>query len=163
MRKPTRPVAKPQKFMSVSGRTQERCPADKFIILSGKGESEVEEKRKKELLVGITLMILSSLSSCSGQLMWKLAAQQGDNSQRILYYALGFALYGIGALFMLIAFRFGELSVLHPMLSVGFILSIILGAAVLGESISAKKIAGIFLIIVGMVFLSRTGLKGDGS
>lgn len=91
--------------------------------------------------------------------MWKLAGQQTGMQEKAIFYLLGFALYGIGALLMIVAFRFGELSVLHPMLSIGFILSIFLGAVVLGEAITVKKIAGIMFIIVGMFFLGRSGLK----
>ena len=63
----------------------------------------------------------------------------------------GFIFYGMGALFMLIAYKFGKVSVLQPMLSVNYVLSLILGAAILKETVTTSKIAGIFLIIIGVI------------
>lgn len=107
----------------------------------------------KRLLSGISLMIFSSICTCVGQLMWKEAVL---SKEKLLFYLIGFCLYGLGAFTMMIAFKFGELSVLHPMLSVGFVLSIILGATFLNEQISVLKIFGIGLILIGMVFLGRS-------
>jgi len=111
----------------------------------------------KRLLCGIILMIFSSICTCVGQLMWKEAS---INEEKLLFYLLGFSLYGLGAVVMMIAFQFGELSVLHPMLSVGFVLSIILGSAFLNEKVSVIKVLGTGLIIIGMIFLGKSA-KGD--
>ncbi len=115
------------------------------------------KQNDKRLFAGIILMVFSSICTCVGQLMWKEATL---SDEKLLFYIIGFALYGIGAVIMMIAFRFGELSVLHPMLSVGFVLSIILGSVFLDEKISIVKVLGIGLIIIGMVFLGRSA-KGD--
>lgn len=110
----------------------------------------------KQLRRGITIMLCSSLMTCSGQLMWKLASLR---EPQFLFLGLGFVLYGLGAVCMMLALQCGELSVLHPMLSFGFIVSIFLGAAVLGERVTWSKTVGIALIILGMVFLGRGGSK----
>lgn len=114
----------------------------------------------KRLLKGIVIMLCSSLTTCTGQLLWKLAALREPH---MVFLAAGFLLYGFGALCMMLALRCGELSVLHPMLSFGFIVSILLGAAVLGEAVTLTKTAGIVLIILGMVFLGRGGSAGKES
>ena len=85
------------------------------------------QKNKK----GILLMIISSMCVCVGQLFWKLSAQQG-----IIMMLVGFCFYGIGALVMIIAYKFGKLSVLQPILSLNYVLSIILAATVLKEEIT---------------------------
>ena len=108
----------------------------------------------RPLIKGILLMLGSSLLTCTGQLLWKLANLREPH---LLFLAGGFLLYGLGALCMMLALRCGELSVLHPMLSFGFIVSIFLGAAVLGEAITLTKTIGIILIIFGMIFLGRGG------
>lgn len=109
-------------------------------------------KRDKSLYKGIILILLSAVLACTGQLLWKLSA--GNNS--IILVTAGLALYGLGALLMILALRYGELSVLHPMMSVGYILSLILGALVLKENISILKIIGVVVIIVGLIFLSSS-------
>lgn len=98
---------------------------------------------------GILLMVLSSIFVCFGQLMWKLSVEQG-----FYLVVLGFLLYGIGALFMLVAYRFGSLSVLHPVLSLNYILAIIIGVTILNETIIPCKILGIAIIIVGIIFIT---------
>ena len=103
---------------------------------------------------GIVLMIISALATCTGQLMWKLASTNGTN---LFLIAIGFVLYGTGAILMIIAFRYGEISVLQPMLSIGFVFSLLLAVVVLHEMINISKIAGILLIVCGMIVLSLSG------
>ena len=110
------------------------------------------QDKKNCLPAGIALMLTSALLTCTGQLCWKLASNRGS----LLFLLVGFFLYGCGALLMMAAMRFGELSVLHPMLSAGYILSIILGALVLQEDISTNKLLGIAVITAGRVCLSTS-------
>jgi len=98
---------------------------------------------------GILLMLISSLCVCIGQLLWKLSADMG-----IIVMLAGFLFYGAGALVMLIAYRFGKLSVLQPMLSLNYVLSIILAAVVLKESITILKCIGVIVIIAGVVLIA---------
>ena len=102
------------------------------------------KKNKK----GIMLMLLSSLFVCVGQLFWKLSA-----SGNMVYMLIGFGLYGMGALVMLYAYKFGSLSVLQPMLSANYIFTIVLAAAVLQEKITVFKIVGIIIIICGVILV----------
>ena len=99
---------------------------------------------------GIVLMVLSATFAAVGQLLWKLSFGAIH-----IYLFLGFALYGIGALLMLQAYKYGELSVLQPILSIGYCLSLFLGYVVLGEVLSVEKIMGTILIILGVVLISR--------
>lgn len=94
-------------------------------------------------------MLISSICVCIGQLLWKLSAEQG-----ILVLLLGFCLYGVGAVIMILAYRYGKLSVLQPMLSLNYVLSILLAAVVLKEEITLLKCAGVLVIILGVVFIA---------
>ena len=98
---------------------------------------------------GILLMLVSSICACVGQLFWKLSATYG-----ILIMLLGFCFYGVGALVMLIAYRFGKLSVLQPMLSLNYVLSIVLGALILHESVTILKCIGVLIIIAGVILIA---------
>jgi undecaprenyl phosphate-alpha-L-ara4N flippase subunit ArnE len=110
-------------------------------------ENSMKESLKKNR-TGILLMILSSICACVGQLFWKLSVQQG-----ILALLVGFIFYGIGAIIMLAAYKFGSLSVLQPMLSLNYVLSIILAATILNESIMLPKIIGVLVIIAGVILI----------
>lgn len=93
-------------------------------------------------------MIVSSICACVGQLFWKLSAEQG-----VIIMLFGFCFYGAGALIMLIAYKYGKLSVLQPMLSLNYVLSIILGALVLDETITILKCIGVLVIISGVIMI----------
>ncbi len=103
-------------------------------------------KRNKK---GIILMIISSICACTGQMFWKLAT----SNENIIYLLIGFALYGLGALIMIFAYKFGKLSVLQPMLSLNYILTIILGVVVLNENITLLKVIGILIITTGVFMI----------
>lgn len=101
---------------------------------------------------GVACMILSSVAVCLGQLCWKLAV---DGRWPLLL--LGFGLYGMGALIMLCAYRFGKLSVLQPILSLNYVLSSLLGTLVLHEAFSFQKGLGVAVIIGGVIILCGGG------
>ncbi|MCI8320704.1 MAG: EamA/RhaT family transporter [Lachnospiraceae bacterium] len=103
------------------------------------------QKNKK----GILMMIVSSICACVGQLLWKLSAVEG-----IMMMLAGFVLYGIGALVMIAAYRFGKLSVLQPILSLNYVLSIVLAALVLKEEVTIIKCIGVLVLIAGVVLIA---------
>lgn len=98
---------------------------------------------------GILLMLISSLCVCIGQLLWKLSSNGS-----VLFLLIGFGFYGVGALIMIIAYRYGKLSVLQPMLSLNYILSIFLAALVLKEKITILKCIGVLIIIIGVIMIA---------
>ncbi|MFL0163858.1 EamA family transporter [Candidatus Clostridium helianthi] len=97
---------------------------------------------------GILLMIISSIFVCVGQLFWKLSTNDG-----VIFLLVGFFLYAIGALMMIIAYKFGSLSVLQPVLSLNYVLSLILAQIILNETINLTKIIGVVIIILGVVLI----------
>lgn len=105
---------------------------------------EAIKKNKK----GILLMILSSVCVCIGQLLWKLSTEGN-----VFLLLAGFGFYGVGALIMIIAYRFGKLSVLQPMLSLNYVLSIVLAALVLKEEVTILKCIGVLVIIAGVMLI----------
>lgn len=102
------------------------------------------------LTKGIILIIIAALCTSFGQLFWKIGV-----SHNILLILLGFVLYGVGALSMIIALKFGNLSILHPLMCVGYIFALINGALFLGEKITMNHAIGIAIIIIGVIFIAR--------
>ena len=100
----------------------------------------------RPILRGVLLMLISSF--------WKLSA-----TGSVLFLLAGFALYGVGALLMLLAMNYGDLSVLHPMLGAGYVLSFVLGRIFLQESISVMKMIGLLAILLGLILIVRSGVK----
>ena len=116
------------------------------IVSETKGDRMREsfEKNKK----GIVLMLAAAGFACIGQLLWKLSVTNG-----ILYVLSGFVLYGLGAVLMLMAYRYGSVSVLQPMLSTNYVLSAILGFFILQEKITALKVTSIVIITCGVILI----------
>lgn len=98
---------------------------------------------------GILLMIVSSICVCVGQLLWKLSAEYG-----LLVMLFGFLFYGIGAIVMVMAYKYGKLSVLQPVLSLNYVISIILAAIILKETITVIKTVGVLIIICGVILIA---------
>jgi undecaprenyl phosphate-alpha-L-ara4N flippase subunit ArnE len=94
-------------------------------------------------------MVFSSICICFGQLFWKLAFTEG-----FLYLVLGCIIYLVGGAAGFFAYRHGKLSVLQPMLSVSYVLSLFLAFWILGESISPVNIFGVVLIFGGAILVA---------
>lgn len=95
---------------------------------------------------GIALMLFSALCVAIGQLLWKLSLVKRES---IVFMLGGFLFYGLGAVSMTISFRFGKLSILHPLLATSYVFAILLGTAVLSEPISVKQLTAIGIIALG--------------
>ena len=94
-------------------------------------------------------MVLSALMASFGQMFWKMFHTEG-----LWALILGFALYACGALVMIIAYRYGNLSVLQPMLCLSYVFAIFIAVFILNEQITAMKLAGIIVVIFGVVMIA---------
>ncbi|WNS42740.1 EamA family transporter [Paenibacillus sp. MMS20-IR301] len=97
---------------------------------------------------GIVFILFSALCTSVGQALWKLSDQKS-----LLYLFFGFCLYALGALLMLIAFRHGALSVLHPLLSVGYLFGLFIGYFFLLEMVTYKELIGTLIILCGVIMI----------
>lgn len=68
---------------------------------------------------------------------------------------LGCVAYGLSLLFWLYVLSKMELSKAYPMVSLGYVFSMIIAYVWLNESINTMKIAGIILIISGVICIAR--------
>lgn len=98
---------------------------------------------------GIFLMIVSALLASFGQMFWKMYHTEG-----LWALLLGFVLYGGGALIMIVAYRFGKLSVLQPMLCLSYVFGIFIAVFILRETMSPLRLAGIITVIFGVVMIA---------
>lgn len=98
---------------------------------------------------GIAAMLASAICVCVGQLLWKMSAEAG-----VIPMLIGFCFYGLGAFLMIFGYRFGKLSVLQPILSVNYVLSIVLGFVFFDEPILIQKCIGVLVIMVGICLIA---------
>lgn len=109
-------------------------------------EKLLESLRKNK--IGIIIIITSAIITAFGQYFWKIS-----EGSKIIELLIGFGLYGIGAILMIIAFKFGSLSVLHPMMSIGYVVALFIGYFFLGENITIFKVIAIIFILIGVTLM----------
>lgn len=109
-------------------------------------EKLLESLRKNK--IGIIMIITSAVITAFGQYFWKIS-----EGSKILELLIGFNLYGVGAILMIIAFKFGSLSVLHPMMSIGYVVALFIGYFLLGENITILKVIAIIFILIGVTLM----------
>jgi undecaprenyl phosphate-alpha-L-ara4N flippase subunit ArnE len=102
----------------------------------------------KEKQIGILLMLFCAVCHCIGQLVWKLMPDYN-----LLYIIGGFAIFVAGAMSMIFAYRFGELSVLQPINSMSYVFSIIIAIFILHEGVSPINFIGIALVVGGVIVI----------
>ena len=71
----------------------------------------------------------------------------------------GLGLYLLSTVFFLIGVAKGELSILYPMVSVGYICTLFWSKLFFGESITRSKVVGLGFILIGVTLL---GLAASG-
>jgi multidrug transporter EmrE-like cation transporter len=87
-----------------------------------------------------------------------ILAQAPDIAWAILsnvYLFGGLACYGVSTMLLVLALRYGELSVLYPVIALTYVWVSILSVTVLGETLNFYKIVGLILIVVGVAVLGR--------
>jgi len=105
---------------------------------------------KQTNILGMIFMLIAALSQCFGQLVWKLMPDYN-----LIYILGGFLIYFSGSIFMILAFRNGELSVLQPINSMSYVFATIIAFVILKEEIPPINIMGVCLIVTGVIIIGR--------
>jgi undecaprenyl phosphate-alpha-L-ara4N flippase subunit ArnE len=112
----------------------------------------VKKQKNSTILTGVSLILVAALFSAVSQLILKYGTIVTGNWSLVLY-VLGFACATLGAIIMMIAFRFGEVSILQPIMAAAYVFSFILGFIFLGEPATWTKVIGILTIVSGCIFM----------
>jgi multidrug transporter EmrE-like cation transporter len=67
----------------------------------------------------------------------------------------GLACYGISTMLLVLALRYGELSVLYPIIALTYVWVSILSVGFLGETLNVYKLVGLVFIVAGVAVLGR--------
>jgi len=110
------------------------------------------KKNKK----GICLILITATGLSLAQYMWKMMGGM-EMPQMLIYLIAGFAIAGIGGISMIFAYKYGELSVIHPMNSFSYVISAVISVVVLHEQMTVSKALGIFIIITGVILIGGSG------
>jgi len=72
------------------------------------------------------------------------------------YILLGLACYVVSVVVWILGLSRVPVSVAYPMLSVGYIVNAIAAWMLFGESLTAQKLVGIGMIVIGVVLVARS-------
>ncbi len=67
----------------------------------------------------------------------------------------GLACYGLSTILLVLALRYGELSVLYPIIALTYVWVTMLSVGLLGESLNIYKLLGLVFIVLGVAVLGK--------
>jgi undecaprenyl phosphate-alpha-L-ara4N flippase subunit ArnE len=111
----------------------------------------------------IAIVIVTTIFTSLGQVLWKMGSENLTFDVFALFtnYPLifGWVCYGLGALLLVYAMKYGELTVLYPIIALSFIWVGFMSSIWLGEVMSVKKWLAIILILGGVSILGLGSQK----
>ncbi len=115
---------------------------------------------KKTAWWAMALVLVVTIFTSAAQAFYKAGVDRGlslDLHALITNYPLivGIALYGVGAVLLLISLRHGELSVLYPIVSLSYIWVSLIAAHYFNEPMNIYKWLGVLAIIAGVSFIGK--------
>lgn len=112
----------------------------------------------KTPLSSIILVLFGSFIGSFGAVFLKLGAEHLQGSLRRLlnnyWLATGIALYLLSSVFYMMGVSQGELTVLYPMVSLGYIWAILWARLFFKEPFTLPKIGGLLMIIFGVALIN---------
>jgi multidrug transporter EmrE-like cation transporter len=117
----------------------------------------------------ILLVASGTLLGAAAQILIKMGAGALGQHASLLHTAigmvtipslfLGYSLYAVYTVILVVALREGELSLLYPVIALTFVWVTIASVLVFHEHMNAAKLAGIAIIMAGVAVLGGGGKK----
>ncbi|MBS3108085.1 EamA/RhaT family transporter [Candidatus Woesearchaeota archaeon] len=104
----------------------------------------------------ISLIMFSTLLTATAQTLFKFASSNISLALALftnIPLILGFAFYGLGALLMILALKYGNLSLVYPFFSLSYIWVTASSMYFFNEIIPPMKIMGVIIIVIGVSLL----------
>jgi multidrug transporter EmrE-like cation transporter len=124
--------------------------------------TDIELIQARQRRRSVLIVVACTLMGAAAQVLIKLGANQLSHASLIATFVsiftvpqlfLGYCLYGVFAVLMVLALRHGELSILYPVIALTFVWVSILSALIFHEPMNAVKIIGIIVIVAGVAVL----------
>lgn len=112
----------------------------------------------KTPLSSIFLILFSSVIGSFGAVFLKIGAEHMKGSLgsffKNYWLAIGVCLYLLSSVFFVMGVAQGELTILYPMISLGYIWTIVWARLFFKEPFTMSKIAGLLMIIFGVALIN---------
>ncbi len=108
----------------------------------------------------MVLVIVGSFIGSFGAVLLKSGAGRLSRHWRVLVtnwrLALGILAYGLSSVFFVLANTKGELTILYPLVSLGYLWTLLWARLFFGEALTKYKFAGLAMILAGVFCLKLT-------
>ena len=111
-------------------------------------------------LLAISLVIIGTFIGTIGAINLKISSKHFGLSRKGLFnknLLIAITAYGLSTIIFIPALKFGQLSVLYPFVSLGYIWVTIASRIILKEKITLYKWLGIIFIMIGVSFIGFGG------
>ena len=108
----------------------------------------------------IVLMLVCTMFTSAAQIFYKFGADRLPEIFTNYPLIIGLCLYALAAAIFVLALKFGEVTVLYPIIATSYIWVSILSWIIFGEVITAFKWIGIAGIVAGITIIAFGSKKG---
>lgn len=111
----------------------------------------------------VLIMVVCTVFTSAGQILWKIGINRFTDIYSLLSFPMlfGFISYGLGAVLMLVAFKYGELSLLYPIIATSYVWVSILSPLFFADQMNIWKWAGVLLILLSVSLLGISSRKNN--
>lgn len=118
--------------------------------------------------LSIALVFLCTVLGAAAQILMKSGTQSTEASSPLALIAaiftnwhlfLGYALYGLSTVVLIVALKYGQLSILYPVIALTYVWVTILSVVLYSEVLNPFKILGLTTVVLGVAILGR-GMGG---
>lgn len=121
-----------------------------------------KKSRKINNLRPIILVTLCTIFTSAGQILFKVASKNLNSVDQIIINIplwIGFICYGLGSLLMILALKYGDLSLVYPFIALSFVWVNVLSIIFFQEHVKILNWLGITAIIVGVSLIGYGSSK----
>jgi multidrug transporter EmrE-like cation transporter len=114
----------------------------------------------KTPLSSMLLVLVASIFGSFGAVFLKMGAEKLKKSLLNIFTwqaALGVALFLLSSVFFVMGIKHGELSVLYPMVSLGYVWTLLWSKLFFNEPVTKQKFVALGMILTGIFFIAALG------
>jgi multidrug transporter EmrE-like cation transporter len=117
---------------------------------------------KRNPKLSIALVFICTLLGAAAQILMKNGTQgqsvEGVTALVVAIFTngqlfLGYALYGLSTVALVVALKYGELSILYPVIALTYVWVTALSVMIYGEQINFFKLLGLLTVVAGVAVI----------
>jgi multidrug transporter EmrE-like cation transporter len=118
--------------------------------------------------VALALVLLCTFVGATAQILMKTGTRGAspDGALQLFLYIFqnprlfaGYALYGLSTVLLTVALKYGQLSLLYPVIALTYVWVTVVSVVWFNESMNPFKLAGLSTVVLGVAILGRASHK----